>query len=178
VFCETIAAFGLDDCPGYACWREPHEWLGSPLAKRFPFHLISDQPRNKLHSQLDHSPHSRADKIDGREPLYLHPEDAADRGIAKGDLVRLFNDRGACLAAALPSADIRRGVVRLSTGAWFDPAQASDGTMLDKHGNPNVLTADVPASSFSQGCSAHTCLVQVERWAGAAPTISAYYMPV
>ncbi|WPB56441.1 molybdopterin-dependent oxidoreductase [Xylophilus sp. GOD-11R] len=180
IFCKTIADFGLDDCPGYACWREPHEWLGSPVAERFPLHLISDQPRNKLHSQLDHSPHSRADKIDGREPVYLHPADAQSRGIEAGALVRLFNDRGACLAVAVPSEAIRPGVVRLSTGAWFDPApDASGAPLLDKHGNPNVLTADIPSSSFSQGCSAHTCLVQVEAWQGGeAPAVTAFAMPV
>jgi len=182
IFCKTIADFGLDDCPGYACWREPHEWLGSPLSAQFPFHLISDQPRNKLHSQLDHSPNSRADKIDGREPAYLNPADAEVRGIRHGDLVRLFNARGSCLSVAVPSEAIRSGVVRLSTGAWFDPARGvgeSDGTpVLDKHGNPNVLTADVPASSFSQGCSAHTCLVEIERWRGAIPAVTAYAIPL
>jgi len=187
IFSKTIADFGLDDCPGYACWREPHEWLGSPLASRYPLHLISDQPKNKLHSQLDHSPHSRGDRINGREPAYMNAADAQARGIQHGDLVRLFNARGSCLAAAVPSHDIRPGVVRLSTGAWFDPARsqtgdthaaAMDAPVFDKHGNPNALTADVPASSFSQGCSAQTCLVEIEAWTQAAPEITAYRLPL
>lgn len=178
IFSSTIAGFGLDDCPGHACWREPHEWLGGAVAAKHPFHLISDQPRNKLHSQLDHSPHSRADRIHGREPVQVNAADAARLGIAHGDLVRVFNDRGSCLAAAVPSDGIRPGVLRLSTGAWFDPAPAPEGGMLDKHGNPNVLTADMPASSFSQGCSAQTCLVQVEAWRGPVPEVSAYRIPI
>ncbi len=187
IFSKTIADFGLDDCPGYACWREPHEWLGSRLASRYPLHLISDQPKNKLHSQLDHSPHSRGDRINGREPAYMNHADAQTRGIQHGDLVRVFNSRGSCLAAAVPSPDIRPGVVRLSTGAWFDPARsqtgdtqaaAMDTPVFDKHGNPNALTADIPASSFSQGCSAQTCLVEIEMWTQAAPEITAYRLPI
>jgi len=178
---KRIAGFGLADCPGHACWLEPDEWLGANAAQRYPLHLISDQPKNKLHSQLDHSPHSMADKIGGRERLTLHIDDARSRGLSHGDLVRVFNDRGACLAAAVPSADIRPGVVRISTGAWFDPvtwSAGNEGSLLDKHGNPNALTADRPASSFSQGCAAQTCLVQVERWSGPVPELTAHHPPV
>ena len=42
----TIAGFGYDDCPGHPAWMEPAEWLGSDLARRFPLHLISNQPRD------------------------------------------------------------------------------------------------------------------------------------
>ena len=49
------------------------------------------------------------------------PHDAAARGIADGDIVRLYNDRGACLAGAVLSEALRPGVVQLSTGAWYDP---------------------------------------------------------
>src|SRR5213075_1347225 len=114
IFSERIASFGYDDCPGHAVWLEPIEWLGSKKAERYPLHMLSDQPTDKLHSQLDHSPHARATKVKGRQPVTLHPDDAAARGLADGDLVRVFNDRGACLAAARLSDRIRRGVVRLS----------------------------------------------------------------
>jgi biotin/methionine sulfoxide reductase len=124
IYSEKIASFGYDDCPGHVVWLEPIEWLGSKTAERYPLHMLSDQPADKLHSQLDHSPHARATKVKGRQPITLHPEDAAARGISDGDLLRVFNDRGACLAAARLSDRIRRGVVRLSTGAWFDPADA------------------------------------------------------
>ena len=36
IFSETIASFGYDDCPGHPAWLEPAEWLGSPLAARYP----------------------------------------------------------------------------------------------------------------------------------------------
>jgi biotin/methionine sulfoxide reductase len=177
IFSQTIASFGYDDCPGHAVWLEPVEWLGSKTAERYPLHMLSDQPADKLHSQLDHSPHARATKVKGRQPITLHPEDARARGIAAGDLVRVFNDRGACLAAARLSDRIRRGVVRLSTGAWFDPADAGSNRPLEKHGNPNALTLDVGASKLSQGCIAQTCLVEIERFDGPAPPVTAHQPP-
>lgn len=177
IFSEKIASFGYDDCPGHATWIEPAEWLGSKTATRYPLHMLSDQPADKLHSQLDHSPHSKATKIKGRQPVTLHPDDASARGIADGDLVRVFNDRGACLAAAKLSDRIRRGVVRLSTGAWFDPADQGSNMPLEKHGNPNALTLDIGASKLSQGCIAQTCLVEIERHDGAAPAVTAHQMP-
>jgi biotin/methionine sulfoxide reductase len=177
IYSERIASFGYDDCPPHAAWLEPIEWLGGKVAERYPLHMLSDQPADKLHSQLDHSPHSRATKVNGRQPITLHPDDAATRGIAEGDVVRVFNDRGACLAAARLSYRIRRNVVRLSTGAWFDPADAGSNRPLEKHGNPNALTLDIGASKLSQGCSAQTCLVEIERHDGPAPAVTAHDLP-
>ena len=177
LFSERIAGFGYADCPGHPAWFEPAEWLGSPRVDRHPLHLISDQPFTKLHSQLDHSAVSLANKVAGREPVEIHPGDAAARGIGDGDLVRVFNDRGACLAGARLNADLRAGVVKLSTGAWWDPDRPGEPDALDRHGNPNVLTRDVGASSLSQGCSAQTCLVQIERFAGEAPPMRAFEPP-
>jgi biotin/methionine sulfoxide reductase len=178
IYSERIASFGYEDCPPHATWLEPVEWLGAKVSERYPLHLLSDQPGDKLHSQFDHGPHSRATKVRGRQPMTLHPADAAARGIREGDLIRAFNDRGACLAAARLSDRIRRGVVRLSTGAWFDPAASGSNRPLEKHGNPNALTLDIGTSQLSQGCSAQTCLVEVERHDGPAPAVTAHDLPV
>ena len=177
LFSERIASFGYPDCPGHVVWQEPVEWLGAALAERLPLHLLSDQPINKLHSQLDFSALSRAGKIAGREPLLINRHDALARGVGDGDVVRVFNDRGACLAGAALSDQIMPGVVKLSTGAWFDPVVAGAPGSLEKHGNPNVLTRDVGASSLSQGCAAQSCLVQVERYLGVPPPVTAFELP-
>ncbi|MTD13119.1 molybdopterin-dependent oxidoreductase [Nakamurella sp. YIM 132087] len=171
IFSAAIDSFGHDDCPGHPVWREPVEWLGSPLTERFPLALVSGQPDRRLHSQFDLAAHSRAGKVAGREPVLLHPDDAASRGISDGDVVRLFNDRGQVLAGAVISADIRPGVVRLSTGAWYDPVEPGG---LDAHGNPNVLTRDVGTSTLAQGPSAHSCLVQLELFTGAPPPVRVF----
>jgi biotin/methionine sulfoxide reductase len=175
---ERIAAFGYDDNPGYPVWVEPYEWLGGAMAKTYPLHLISNQPRTRLHSQFDPGRVSQASKIKGREPMVMHPADAAARGIADGDVVRVFNGRGACLAGAILSDAVMRGVVQLSTGAWYDPAEPGVDGSLCKHGNPNVLTRDVGTSRVGQGPSAQTTLVEVERFEGTPPPVTAFVPPV
>jgi biotin/methionine sulfoxide reductase len=160
IFSEKIDSFGHDDCPGHPTWFEPPEWLSARSGAGKALHLISDQPVRRLHSQLDASPHSREGKVEGREPIHINPADAAMRGIAHGDLVEVFNSRGRLISAAVISDAIMPGVLRLSTGAWFD---MDHDTKIERHGNPNAVTLDVPASSLSQGCSAQTCLVEIRR---------------
>ena len=174
---RTIAGFGYADCPGHPAWLEPAEWLGNRPPGDRRLHLLSNQPSTKLHSQYDHGALSRANKIQGREPVLLNPEDAAERGIAEGEVVRVFNARGACLAGVRLDANLLRGVAMLATGAWYDPLDPAAPGTPDKHGNPNVLTLDRGTSRLTQGCSAHTALVEVERWTGALPAITAFDPP-
>lgn len=155
IFSETIAGFGYKDCPGHPAWMEPLEWLGN--AKAYPLHMISNQPRDKLHSQLDHGPISQSGRLEGREPCLMNIEDAVARGLVAGQVVRIFNGRGACLAAVQFSDQIMQGVIQIATGAWFDP---DSDTCLN--GNPNVLTPDKGTSQLAQGPIAHSCLVEVE----------------
>ncbi len=173
----TIASFGYDDCPGHPAWFAPAEWLGSPLAKKYPLHLMSHQPSTRLHSQYDHGSVSIASKIQGREAITLHPQDAAARGIKAGDVVRVFNDRGACLAGVKISDGVRQGVAVLPTGAWFDPLDVTQNNSLEIHGNPNVLTLDKGTSKLTQGCSAHTTLVDVALFKEPLPRVTAFDPP-
>ncbi|MEO0958204.1 MAG: molybdopterin dinucleotide binding domain-containing protein, partial [Pseudomonadota bacterium] len=104
--------------------------------------------------------------------------DATARGLAGGDVVRVFNDRGACLAGLRISDEVMQGVVQLSTGAWYDPEVPGDPKSLCKHGNPNVLTRDKGTSRLAQGPSAHTALVEVARVEGTPPPVTAFDPPV
>jgi biotin/methionine sulfoxide reductase len=177
IFSATIDSFGYDDCPGHPTWMEPVEWLGSPVAARFPLHLVSNQPRTRLHSQYDVGGTSRASKVQDREPIWIHPTDAAARGIADGDVVRVFNDRGACLAGAVVTDRVARSAVQLATGAWYDPEEPGTPGSLCRHGNPNVLTIDKGTSKLAQGPTAHTTLVEVERFEGELPPVGAFVPP-
>jgi biotin/methionine sulfoxide reductase len=186
IFSETVAAFDLDDCGGHPRWITPREWLGaarsdSPTGSAdgevvYPLHLISNQPRTKLHSQLDHGSVSRAAKIEGREPVAMHPDAARSRNLVDGQTVRIFNGRGSVLAAVTTDDALRTDVVQLSTGAWFDPVEV-DGVTWCKHGNPNVLTKDVGTSGLAQGPSAHSCLVEIEAYVGPDLPVTAFEPP-
>lgn len=177
IFSEAIAGFGYDDFPGHPVWTPPREWLGAPRAATYPLHMLSSQPATRLHSQYDHGTTSRASKIQDREPITMSVADAAARGIRDGDVVRVFNDRGAFLAGAVVSAKIRQGVVQIATGAWYDPEVPGQLGTLDKHGNPNVVTPDVGTSRLGQGCSAQSALVQIERFKGTLPPVTAFDPP-
>ena len=63
IFSETIENFNYKDCPGHPTWLEQEEWLGSSLTKHYPLQLISGQPHNRLHSQLDNGSESQRNKI-------------------------------------------------------------------------------------------------------------------
>jgi len=177
IFSATIEAFGYDDCPGHPAWMEPEEWLGGPRAARYPLHLIANQPSTRLHSQLDHGRTSQSSKVQGREPIRINPADAAARSISAGDIVRVFNDRGACLAGAVLDDAVRPRVVQLSTGAWYDPLDPADPDSMCVHGNPNVLTHDQGSSSLAQGSTGQHVLVQLERYEGPPPPVKAHTAP-
>jgi biotin/methionine sulfoxide reductase len=130
-----------------------------------------------LHSQFDFGGHSDEMKRRGREVMRIHPEDAAARGIADGDIVRLFNARGACLASAAVTDGVMPGVVQLPTGAWYDPEDPAEDGSLCVHGNPNVLTRDVGTSRLAQGCTGQLTTVEVERFTGNLPPIKAFTPP-
>jgi biotin/methionine sulfoxide reductase len=174
LFSEKVASFGYADCHGHATWNEPDEWLGN-ATPTYPLHLLGKQPRNKLHSQLDPGTHASRAKVVGHEAVEMNPDDAAQRGISNGDVVRVSNARGACLGGAVITPEIMPGVVMMSTGAWFDPCP---DTRSCRHGNPNILTPDRGTSPLSQGPAAHSCLVEVARHEGDNPPDAAFQPPV
>jgi len=178
LFSQEIESYGYPDCPGHATWLEPREWLGSSAHSGKALHLISNQPKTRLHSQYDNGGFSQESKVSGREPVQINADDAAARGIVDGDVVRLFNVRGSCLAGAVITNDIRAGVVQLSTGAWFDPETPGDPGAMCVHGNANTLTSDHGTSNLAQACSAQSCLVEVEKLTGDLPPVKVFKPPV
>ncbi len=151
IYSTSIAAnpdpHGLGAIPAIPTWIPPHQ--GDP---RHPLELISPKSRARTHSIHDNQPSlARVDKQD----VWIHPEDAAARGIADGQPVRVFNDRGATVVPARVTGRIARGVVAIKEGAWFTPGPS--GT--DTRGCANVLTKDLASP-----CGAptyNTCLVEV-----------------
>jgi biotin/methionine sulfoxide reductase len=174
IYSELIAGFNYADCPGHPAWLPPVDVVGETT----PLQLVANQPASRLHSQFDFGGHSAAEKRRGREVARMHPVDAAARSIADGDIVKLSNSRGACLAAVNVTEDVMAGVVQLPTGAWYDPQDPGEDNPLCVHGNPNVLTRDVGTSSLAQGCTGQLTVVQVEKFTGNLPPIQAFDPPV
>lgn len=175
LFSEKIDGYGYKDCLGHPAYFVPTEGVNTKT-KETPLALMACKSRYRMHSQLDGTvSHDFAD-IEDREPCWINPKDAKDRGIASGDVVLVKNRRGAILAGAYVTERVQPGVVVVHHGAWFDP-QNVDGERIDVHGNSNTLTMDEPTSALACGNIASTALVEVSKWTKDLPHVNVYEQP-
>ena len=122
---------------------------------RYPLSLLTPKSPHRTHSQGNGIPEiSRK----AAHALSLNPEDAAGRGIADGEEVRVFNDRGSLLVAVRCDGDLMPGVACLPEGVWFD----LDGKGEDRAGSANMLTS-TDGTKPAQANIMHGIGVQVER---------------
>ena len=152
VYSMALAAnpdpYGLGRIPPIPTWIPPVE-----ADPRHPLQLCTPKSRARTHSiHGNQEVLARAD----RDDVWLHTADAAARGIADGQRVRVFNDRGATVLPAKVTDRIAPGVVSIREGAWFTPDERGD----DGKGCANVLTDD--RSAPCGATTYNTCLVQVE----------------
>jgi anaerobic dimethyl sulfoxide reductase subunit A len=129
-------------------------WIPDAPASAHPLRLVTPKSRARTHSIHANQPVlSRAD----RDDVWIHPADAAARGIADGDRVRVFNHRGATHLPARVTERIAPGVVAIKEGVWFTP----DAVGQDTRGCANVLTDD--RASPAGASPFNTCFVDVAR---------------
>ena len=120
------------------------------LAARYPLAMISPPARNFLNSTFVNVDSLRKAE---REPLVeIHPADAAERGIADGAVIKVFNDRGTYVAKAAVSTRARPGVVN-GLGVWWRK-MGLNGT------NVNELT-NQRLTDMGRAPTFYDCLVQV-----------------
>ncbi len=151
LYSETLAAQGLPPVPEFI---PPHESQASTpaLARRYPLALISPAAHAFLNSSFANLPKQlRQEK---RPFVEINPQDAAARGIADGDRVRAFNDRGACELAAVVTTRARPGVV-VSPSVWWN--KLSPGGV-----NVNQLTSQA-LTDMGGGATFYDALVELER---------------
>ena len=120
------------------------------LAARYPLAMISPPARHFLNSSFVNVASLRA--VEGEPLLEIHPQDAAARGIRSGDMVRIFNDRGAYRCKAEVSERARPGVVN-GLGIWWRKL-GPDGT------NVNEVTHQ-RLTDIGRAPSFYDCLVDV-----------------
>jgi anaerobic selenocysteine-containing dehydrogenase len=82
-----------------------------PATTKYPLALISPTSERTINSTLGQLP--RPDV-----KLLMHPDDAGARGLADGDLVRIFNDLGEVHCPLQVAPAIRPGIVSLPKGLW------------------------------------------------------------
>ena len=172
---KAFATWARPDVPPHAAWLDGTQWWGAPAAREYDLHLVCNQPAHRLHSQQDMGATSQATKVAGREPIRLHPDDAAGRGLAAGDVARVVSPRGSLLAGVVVADDLMRGVAQMHTGAWFDGSAPEIADCVA--GNVNVLTRDAGTSALAQASDGANVLVKVERYDGPLPPVRAYAPP-
>ncbi len=94
------------------------------------------------------------------EPLWINPHDAGLRGIVDGDVVKIYNERGAVLVGAWVTERIRPGAVYIDHGARWDPIVPGE---LDRGGAINTITPHNITSKNAAGMVCSGFLVEVER---------------
>ena len=150
LYSETLAAQGLDPLPGFI---PPSESRWGEAAKRFPLEFLSRKADNYMNTTFANLDGHRKMEARTSQRLEMHPFDAEARGIAEGDAVRIWNDRGALNLTAMMNGSLPAGVV----AGKLDWAKLSvDGA------NVNALTSE-KLTDIGAGATFYSTLVEVER---------------
>jgi molybdopterin guanine dinucleotide-containing S/N-oxide reductase-like protein len=152
-------------------WEGPRT---AELFDRYPLQMIATHSRYSFHTSSD-GKNSATNHITDHRALVaghhfwllrLSPQDAAARGIAHHDLVKVYNDRATVICAADVSALVTPGVVKsYESSAEFQLIEVN-GEQVEIGGCMNMLTSDRPQSRGTSAMSPNSCLVQVEKWQG------------
>ena len=126
-----------------------------PRSEQYPYLLVSNHPRWRVHANMDdvtwlrEIPTCKMRARDGYmyEPVWINPIDAKKQGIAHGDVVKLYNERGWVLGAAYVTERIMPHVIYQDHGSRLDPIVAGES---DRAGANNLIC---PTNTVSQNCS-------------------------
>jgi anaerobic selenocysteine-containing dehydrogenase len=157
LFSERLKDEGLDPVPDYIPPRE-NPRSAPERARRFPLAFISPPAHHFLNSTFSAQPTLM--RRESEPVLFVHPDDAAARGIDDGDTARVFNDRGEFVARAEVSDAARPGVV-VGLSIWW-PKLSPGGR------NANAVTSQ-ELTDMGAGATFYDCLVEVERAPEPAP---------
>jgi anaerobic dimethyl sulfoxide reductase subunit A len=141
--------------PAIPRYVTPPEGADDPLREMYPLQMIGWHTKRRCHSIHDNN--QAMHRLDP-QCIWIHPDDAAERGIQDGDEVLVRNDRGSVQIPARITDRIMRGVTAMTQGAWYQPDE--NGT--DHGGSINVLTSLHP-TPYARGNAQHTNLVEINR---------------
>jgi anaerobic selenocysteine-containing dehydrogenase len=144
---EAARRWGVDPLADHV--EAPEAGAAAPEAALYPLLMMTPNTKNRIHSQFGALALIRA--LDPAPRLHIHPSDAAARGIAEGQRLRVFNARGELALPAHLDARLQPGTV-LSHNGW----QRSEG------GGVNLLSAG-RETDLGHGAAFHENRVQVER---------------
>ncbi len=147
-----------DEIPAVPKYIQEWESPFGPEAAEYPLQVIGHHALSRVHSIHDNVP-ELAEAFPQR--VFMNPLDARPRGIRDGDLVRVWNTRGALAIACRLTGRILPGVIAIPQGAWWAP----DKNGLDRRGNVNVLSSE-RWTPFAFGNAQHTIMAQAAKAEG------------
>ena len=163
-----------------ATWEGPHS---TALYEKYPLQMLTPHSRYSFHTQGD-GKDSFLLNIDDHRVLVdgwyywvirMNAEDAKARGIGKHDLVKVFNDRGAVICAALPTQRLPRGVCHgFESSAIYAP-MGEPGKSVDRGGCLNLLTPERTQTKSTHSLAGANALVQIVLWDGKTEFMSQAY---
>ncbi len=179
--CNSLKRFKDPERPPIVKYEPSWEGPASgELFEKYPLQLLTPHSKYSFHTQgdgkqsfLNNIPEHRM-LVDGYYywTIRLHPNDAAARGIKKGDLVKVFNDRGAVICAAWPTERLPPGVCHgYESSAVYDPV-GEPGKSVDRGGCLNLLTPERTQTKTTHSLAGANSLVQIELWDGKAEHVS------
>jgi len=150
------------------CGISHDERLGGERAKLYPYLVVSNHPRWRVHSEHDDMQWLReiqTNKITGPDgygyqTTWINPEDAASLGVSHGDVMEVYNERGRVLVGAYVTERIMPGVISIDHGARFDPIVTG---VLDRGGAINTITPRSTTSKNAAGMVTCGFLAGVKR---------------
>jgi anaerobic selenocysteine-containing dehydrogenase len=150
-YSEALASTGLDPVPGFS---PPVESRWGEGAARLPLEFLARKADNYMNSTFANLNGHRKMEARTSQRLEMHPADAEARGIADGDPVRVWNDRGSLeLTALVKEGSVPQGVV----------AAQLDWAKLNPRGdNVNALTSE-RLTDIGAGATFYSTLVEVAR---------------
>jgi molybdopterin guanine dinucleotide-containing S/N-oxide reductase-like protein len=173
--CSSLKRFDPRDPERPTISKYIPSWEGhhtTELYTRYPLQLISPHPRFSFHTMGDGKNCTVNDVKDHRvliDGYYywiirIHSKDAAERGIAPNDLVKVYNDRGTVICAAQVTERVQPGTVHsYESAADYDPT-GEPGNSPDRGGCINILTPSRTIIKKSHSTACNSCLVQIEKW--------------
>jgi len=182
--CNSLKRFNDPERPPIVkydpAWEGPHT---AELFGKFPLQMLTPHSKYSFHTQGDGKDsyllniEDHRVKVDGYYYwiMRMNPEDAAERGIKKHDIVKVFNERGAVLCAALPTHRLARGVCHgYESAAVYDP-MGEPGRSIDRGGCLNLLTPHKTQTSTTHSLAGANALVEIELWKGETEFLSATF---
>ena len=158
--------------PPVAHWIEKSEShderLSSERTEQYPLLCMSNHPHWRMHAQGDditwarEAPTMKVKGHDGYlyEPVWINTAEAESRGIAHGDIVKIFNERGTVLGGAYVTERLMPRVAYMDHGARWDPIIPGK---LDRGGAINTITPHKVTSKNATGMVVSGFLVEVAK---------------